>query len=200
MSDTTPKPGGPERGDRAIDFDAKYVPRCRGLRRAMTEQKRKSSGFLNLMQMKVLFSWNGDLVSAARAAGYKNPRAAALKLMRNPVFTYNLQRKQESMAEESGKILGQQLTVSRAEVINRLWELARMSPTETHGTIYGQIKAAETLAYVFDIKINRPADLDREVRERTSAEVDFFVKNGYFPDRAVESGDPENQTPKSHEK
>lgn len=154
----------------------------------MAEQNRKSSKFLNLMQTKALLSWNGDLIAAARAAGYKSPKAAALKLMRNPVFTYNLQRKQESMAEESGKILGQQLAVSRTEVINRLWELARMAPSETHGTIYGQIKAAETLAYVFDIKINRPADVDRAVRERTSDEIDFFVQNGYFPDAADAAG------------
>lgn len=150
------------------------------------------------MQMKVLLSWNGDLVAAARAAGYKNPKVAALNLMKNPVFTYNLQRKQESMAEESGKTLGRQMTVSRTEIINRLWELARMAPTETHGTIYGQIKAAETLAYVFDIKINRPADIDHEVRNRTSAEIDFFVQNGYFPDRETEDGDDKNQAPKNH--
>ena len=86
------------------------------------------------------------------------------------------------MAEESGRLLGKQLTVCRAEVINRLWELAQLPPSETNNTIGGQIKAAETLALVFDIKVNRPADLDRELQGKTSAEIDFFVEHGYFPD------------------
>ena len=89
-----------------------------------------------------------------------------------------------TMAEESGKILGQQITVTRAEVLNRFWDLARMSPEQTNGTIYGQIKAAETLAHVFDIKIFRQADLDHELRGRTTDEIDYFVANGYFPEAA----------------
>jgi hypothetical protein len=94
------------------------------------------------------------------------------------------------MAEESGKTLGRQIAVSRPEIINRLWQLAQLSPTETNRTIYGQIKAAETLAYVFDIKLNRPADLDHEIRGRTSSEIDFFVEHGYFPDPPAEAAEP----------
>lgn len=159
----------------------------------MRHRKRKAPIFLNLKQVKALFCWSGDLLAAARAAGYGNPKAAVNRLMKNRVFTHNLQRKQESMAEESGRLLGKQLTVCRAEVINRLWELAQLPPTETNNTIGGQIKAAETLALVFDIKVNRPADLDRELQGKTSAEIDFFVEHGYFPDPPdpLDSTDPQ---------
>jgi hypothetical protein len=156
----------------------------------MPHRKPKFADFLNPRQLQVVAAWSGDLIAAAKAAGYKQPRLAAGRLMKNRVFVQNLKRKQESMAEESGKNLGRQIAVSRPEIINRLWELARMSPAETNRTIYGQIKAAETLAYVFDIKLNRPADLDREVRERTSDEVDFFVEHGYFPDSSTPGQEP----------
>jgi hypothetical protein len=165
----------------------------------MHHRKPKSADFLNARQLRVLSEWKGDLTAAAEAAGYKEPRLAASRLMKNQAFVQNLKRKQESMAEESGKTLGRQIAVSRPEIINRLWELAQMSPAETNRTIYGQIKAAETLAYVFDIKLNRPADLDREVRDRTSDEIDFFVQNGYFLDRGTEDGDAKKQAAKSHE-
>ena len=153
----------------------------------MTDHKSTSKKLLSQRQIKVLAFWTGDLVSAARAAGYKEPEQAAYRLMKNPLFVKTLQQKQESMAEESGKILGERIAVSRTEVLNRLWDLARMTPEQTNGTIYGQIKAAETLAYVFDIKIVRPADVDDLLRGRTTDEVNYFVANGYFPEDALES-------------
>jgi len=153
----------------------------------MTDHKSTSKKLLSQRQIKVLAFWTGDLVSAARAAGYKEPEQAAYRLMKNPLFVKTLQQKQESMAEESGKILGERIAVSRTEVLNRLWDLARMTPEQTNGTIYGQIKATETLAYVFDIKIVRPADVDDLLRGRTTDEVNYFVANGYFPEDALES-------------
>jgi hypothetical protein len=155
----------------------------------MPHRKPRFANFLNPQQLQVVSEWNGDLIAAAKAAGYKHPRLAANRLMKNQVFVQNLKRKQESMAEESGKTLGRQIAVSRPEIINRLWELAQMSPSETNRTIYGQIKAAETLAYVFDIKLNRPADLDNEMRDRTSSEIDFFIEHGYFPDPLAEEAE-----------
>jgi hypothetical protein len=153
----------------------------------MTDHKSTSKKLLSQRQIKVLAFWAGDLIAAARAAGYKEPEQAAYRLMKNPLFVKTLQQKQESMAEQSGKILGERIAVSRTEVLNRLWDLARMTPEQTNGTIYGQIKATETLAYVFDIKIVRPADVDDLLRGRTTDEVDYFVANGYFPEDALES-------------
>ena len=148
----------------------------------MANRKRKPSELLNQKQLKVILGWNGDLMAAVRAAGYKHPKLEANRLMKNLAFVVELKRKQESMAEESGKLLGQKLSMTRVEVINRLWELALMDPQKTGNTIYGQIKATESLASVFDIKICRSADVDRELERRTSSEIDFFVEHGYFPE------------------
>lgn len=90
--------------------------------------------------------------------------------------------KQETMIKESGKRLAAEIAVCRADVINRLWELARMSPKDTHDTISGQIKATEILAQIFDVRINRTADLDRELEGRTEEEVNYFVAHGHFPE------------------
>src|SRR5258708_16397360 len=143
----------------------------------MPHRKPRFADFLNPRQLQVVSEWNGDLIAAAKAAGYKHPRLAANRLMKNQVFVQNLKRKQESMAEESGKTLGRQIAVSRPEIINRLWELAQMSPAETNRTIYGQIKAANTLAYVLYLKLNRPPHPHNERRGKTSAQIDVLAEH-----------------------
>ena len=97
--------------------------------------------------------------------------------------------KQETMIKESGKRFATEVTVCRADVINRLWELARMSPKETHDTINGQIKATEILAQIFDVRINRTADLDRELENRTEEEVNYFAAHGFWPEEALNETD-----------
>ena len=85
------------------------------------------------------------------------------------------------MITESAKLLARQITVCRADIINRLWELAQLAPDKTSNSITGQIKAAETLSRIFDVKINRTADLDREIAGKTEEEMEFFVAHNYFP-------------------
>lgn len=97
--------------------------------------------------------------------------------------------KQETMIKESGKRLASEIAVCRADIINRLWEFARMSPKETHDTISGQIKAAEILAQIFDVRINRTADLDRELKNRTEEEVRYFAAHGLWPEEAQDETD-----------
>jgi len=93
--------------------------------------------------------------------------------------------KQETMIKESGKRLATEINVCRADVVNRLWELAQMPPATTSNGIGGQIKASEILAQIFDVKVNRTADLDRELEGRTEEEVNYFVAHGYFPEEAL---------------
>ena len=95
--------------------------------------------------------------------------------------------KQEAMIKESGKRLATEVTVCRADVINRLWELAQMPPEQTNKSIGGQIKATEILAQIFDVKINRTADLDRELEGRTEEEVNYFMAHGHFPESQDEA-------------
>ena len=153
----------------------------------MAHRPAKNETILNPGHLAIITNWCGDTVAAARAAGYRSPRALVKRLNKNPVFLELLKQKQESMAKESGKLLGRRLTMTRAEVINRLWELAQMPPRETNHNISGQLKAAEALAAVFDIKIIRPADARKQVEGKTSEEIDFFVANGYWPKPANEN-------------
>ena len=134
---------------------------------------------LSAREFKTILSWSGSTLAAARAAGC--PQSTTYRMMKKSDFKQQLRLKQETMIKESAKFLARKITVCRADIINRLWELAQMAPDETSKSITGQIKAAETLSRIFDVKINRTADLDREVEGKTEEEMEFFVAHGYFP-------------------
>ena len=86
------------------------------------------------------------------------------------------------MAEEAGRRLGTQINVCRADLINRLWDLAMMSPETTNQSIYGQIRASVALADIMCMKIPRSLDLPKELEGKTRAEMDHFLIYGYFPE------------------
>src|SRR5437660_8044149 len=126
---------------------------------------------LTTKQLNSVLAWSGDVVAAAHAAGYANPRTNGYRIMKNENVKTQLRLKQETMIKESAKLLAKKITVCRADIINRLWELAQMTPGDTSKSITGQIKAAETLSRIFDVKINRTADLDREIEGKTEKEM-----------------------------
>jgi len=150
----------------------------------MNEQSKRNhrNRSLTTKQQQTILLWSGDIIAAARAAGYSEPAKTAYRLMKNPEFTKQLMLKQETMIKESAKLLAREITVCRADLINRLWEFAQLAPGETSHTITGQIKAAEILSRIFDVKINRTADLDREIEGKAEEEMDYFVAHGYFPE------------------
>ena len=150
----------------------------------MNEQSKRNhrNRSLTTKQQQAILLWSGDIIAAARAAGYSEPAKTAYRLMKNPEFTKQLMLKQETMIKESAKLLAREITVCRADLINRLWEFAQLAPGETSHTITGQIKAAEILSRIFDVKINRTADLDREIEGKAEEEMDYFVAHGYFPE------------------
>jgi hypothetical protein len=76
--------------------------------------------FLTEKKLRFVAAWTGNLVAAARAAGYKDPKSSAYKLMKDPDVVKALQAKQESMLQESGEHLARTLPLSRADVIDRL--------------------------------------------------------------------------------
>lgn len=161
----------------------------------MATRNTKSSGIVRGKMLKFVTCFEGNATVAARAAGYTNPVASSKQLMKNPVITKLIQTKQESMAKESGKLLGQRITVSRAGVINRLWELAQLAPAETNGNVAGQIKATEALAQIFDIKIVRTADLNKQLEGKTQEEVDCFVVTGLWAKPETENKGESNEQP-----
>jgi phage terminase small subunit len=138
---------------------------------------------LTAMQLKFVGAWTGNLIAAAKTAGYSNPKAAAYKLMRDPYVVEALQKKQESMLQESGEHLARTLPLSRADVIDRLWQLAQLHPERTNHNISGQVKAAQALEEIFALNIDRNEQLKRQLEGKSEAELEFYVIHGFLPHR-----------------
>ncbi|HWZ43757.1 MAG TPA: hypothetical protein VNW97_09780 [Candidatus Saccharimonadales bacterium] len=156
----------------------------------MPKSKVSQTGMLTQRQMNFVSCWAGSSVAAARAAGYRDPKGAACKLMKVPQIKDLIREKQQSMARESGKALVGQIAPSRIDIINHLWQLARLAPERTNNNITGQMKATDTLAEIFALKFDSQSDFDREVEGKTQADIDFFVAHGYFP---AHSTQPKNE-------
>jgi phage terminase small subunit len=137
--------------------------------------------FLTSKQIRFVAAWTGNLVAAARTAGYQNPKAAAYRLMQDPNVVKALQHKQGSMLQESGEHLARTLPLSRADVIDRLWQLAQLSPRETNSNITGQVKAAQALEEIFALNIDENDLLKRQLEGRSQEELEFYVVHGFLP-------------------
>lgn len=137
--------------------------------------------FLTEMQLRFVSAWTGNLIAAARTAGYSDPKGAAYKLMKDPNVVEALQKKQESMLQESGEHLARTLPLSRADVIDRLWQLAQLSPERTNCNITGQVKAAQALEEIFALNIDQKEQLPRQLEGKSEAEMEFYVIHGFLP-------------------
>src|SRR5437764_2932084 len=156
----------------------------------MNNKKLKEAGLLTDKQQEFVRVWSGNARLAARDAGYKNPRGSADQLTSDPAVVAALKRKQDAMAEESGRRLGAHINVCRADIINRLWDLAMMSPETTNRSIYGQIRASEALADIMCMKIPRSLDLPKELEGKTRDQMDHFLIYGYFPEPGEKKAPP----------
>ena len=122
--------------------------------------------FLSEKKLRFVAAWTGNLIAAARTAGYQDPKSAAYKLMRDPHVVKALQQKQESLLKESGEHLARTLPLSRADVIDRLWQLAQLHPSTTNSNITGQVKAAQALEEIFALNIDENDLLKRQLEGR----------------------------------
>lgn len=157
----------------------------------MNNRKLKEAGLLTGMRQKYVNAWSGDSRCAAREAGYKNPDKSADQLSSDPVVLAALKRKQDAMVEESGRRLGAQINVCRADIINHLWDLARVSTKDTNGTIYGQVRATQALADIMCMKVVRTLDIPKELEGKTREDVDHFLMWGVFPESCDSQSSPE---------
>ncbi|HEY6254044.1 MAG TPA: terminase small subunit [Candidatus Angelobacter sp.] len=132
-------------------------------------------------QLRFVSAWTGNLVAAARTAGYSNPKAAAYKLMRDPYIVQALQKKQDSMLQESGEHLARTLPLSRADVIDRLWQLAQLAPERTNCNITGQVKASQALEQIFALNLDRDQRLRGRLEGTAKADAEFYVIHGFLP-------------------
>ena len=145
---------------------------------------------LNPRQMNFVHYWKGDAVEAARAAGYSDPKSAAFNLMQHEVICELIRKKQTALAEESGKTIARQLSFYRSDVINRLWELANMSPTQTGETITGQIRAAQALAEILSVGSHLENDNQALVKE-----LEESRSPGILPSAANQEASPAPELP-----
>ncbi len=153
----------------------------------MNRKTSAASGTLTPKQLKFVAAWQGDVVAAARAAGYRKPESMAYKLMDDPAVANEIRRKQRIMTEESAKRLAGQLNFDRAHVLNRLWEIAQIPPGKTNKNLGAQVKAAQALAAVFDNELKYIAELLPQIQTKTADEIQFFIRNGHFPLQSGES-------------
>ena len=130
--------------------------------------------YLTEKQLRFVFAWTGNLIAAARTAGYSNPKGAAYKLMRDPHVVKALQKKQESMLQESGEHLARTLPLSRADVIDRLWQLAQLAPERTNCNITGQVKASQALEEIFALNLDRDERLRGRLEGKSKADAEFL--------------------------
>jgi hypothetical protein len=93
---------------------------------------------------------------AAEAAGL-NPTTAAYTKSKPRVREYMDQHRaavKEKMAAEEAEAL-RNLNLIRDQFLDRLWELARLSPAETRGSIAGQIKAMAMIGTIIGLLPSR---------------------------------------------
>ena len=91
------------------------------------------------------------------------------------------------MTEESAKRIAAQLTFNRSQVLNRLWEIAQIPPKETNQTLGAQVKASEALTAAFDAELKYIAELLPHLNTKSADEIQFFIRNGHFPQLPGES-------------
>src|SRR5215467_6437147 len=127
-----------------------------------------------------------------------HPKVAAYKLMKDPEVVKALQKKQEALLQESGEHLARTLPLSRADVIDRLWQLAQLSPRETNSNITGQVKAAQALEEIFALNIDQNDLLKRQLEGRSQEELEFYVVHGFLPHQEPKPAEaPPPQLPES---
>ncbi len=137
--------------------------------------------FLSERKLRFVAAWAGNLVAAARVAGYKDPKSAAYKLGKDRLVVKALAKKQESMLREAAEQFVRAIPLSRSDVIDRLWQLAQLSPSHTNGTITGQVKAAQALEQIFSLNIDGNELLKRRLEGKSEADLEFYAVHGFLP-------------------
>ena len=153
----------------------------------MPRQRSDAQGILRGKKLKFIAAWQGNDIAAARAAGYRKPEIVACRLMKDETIQTEIRRKQRIMTEESAKRIAAQLNFNRSQVLNRLWEIAQIPPKETNQSLGAQVKAAEALTAAFDAELKYIAELLPHLNSKTADEVQFFIRNGHFPQLPGES-------------
>src|SRR5215471_15684406 len=156
----------------------------------MPTRDSETTGILNQQMLEFVAAWRGNAIAAARAAGYKNPKSSAEKLMKNEAVQRAIKEKQIAMSQESGKLWARELKFCRNDILNRMWEMANL-PHEDKQTpsFETQLKAMQALAEIFDTGLARTAELARLIKGRSPEEIEYLSAHGHYP----EAGENENE-------
>ena len=150
----------------------------------MPTRDSETSGILNKQMLDFVAAFQGNAVAAARAAGYKNPKSSAEKLMKNESVRTAIKEKQIAMSQESGKLLARELKFCRNDILNRIWEMANLPHEEKQTPSFEtQLKAMQTLTEVFDAGLARTAELARLMEGRSPEEIEYLSMHGHFPEK-----------------
>lgn len=133
------------------------------------------------MQLLFVANWEGSPIDAARKAGFKHAKEASCRVMKIPAVRKAIEEKQRKAISVAGARLGKQL--AKSDVLERLIKLADIEPFMTNNNITGQVNALKTVAEIEGFIIRKTEDINKTLAGKTEAEKEFFVANGYWPDR-----------------
>jgi hypothetical protein len=112
---------------------------------------------------------------AAQAAGL-NPDTAAYTKSKPRVRAYMLEHRaamqQQVLDQESERLRRQELR--REQVLDRLWEIAKMSPEMTRGSITGQVKALSMIVAIEGLIPDRRAGTSDNKSTPQPAQADIY--------------------------
>src|ERR1700733_10202882 len=123
---------------------------------------------------------------AAEAAGL-NPESAAYTKSKPRVRDYMLQHRaavQQQLVQQEAEGL-RQLNLDREKVLDRLWEIANLSPDMTRGSITGQVKALSMIVAMQNFIPDRRATSSEKKSAPATNHREGTASNFVIPGPAV---------------
>lgn len=117
----------------------------------------------------------GNAKEACKLSGFSVETAADL-VQHAGILKYKAELEKKATA-----LAVRKLGITKADVLNRLAELANISHSETNGNITGQVKACSEIAEIIGAKVKFSADVSKQFEGRSPEEVEFFAQHGYYP-------------------
>lgn len=125
-----------------------------------------------------------DTAAAAEKAGYSAPyKLSGAKVFRNRTVAIEIERRLERIQKQTDAqyAQGQLKTVTRGDVMQRLWDLASMGPLGESQNISAQVRACDALADILGMKVALTADVTEQFAGKSDEQKVFFAMHGFWP-------------------
>ena len=140
---------------------------------------RATKGLLTPLMNKIVANYTGDLKKACELAGAsKTYHNGAFQ--RFPQLKTACYKKEAEMIKESAKLQVRSDTMGRDYILKRLRQIADEGP-DARGGFTSQVQALKLGAEIQGHIIERSADLTKEFDGKSEQDMEFFSKNGYWP-------------------